>query len=81
MTNCRGCNADTTGQKFHVCESAKPKPHDCKKDGHSGKRGLITMFVCKYCGFTEPLANELIPSENELAMYSGYNGSSYEDDY
>jgi len=53
----------------HICNPKKP--HDCKVDGHVGKSGLITMFVCKHCGFSEELAPELQPSEAELCVGQG----------
>ncbi len=63
------------------------QPHNCKRDGHVGRSGLITMFVCKFCGYTDELAPELQPSESELCVMQGvdpyeqYDGEQHNGDW
>ena len=55
---CKVCKRFIWPNEAHKC-TRDFKPHDCAKDGHVGKPGLISMFVCKHCGFNEELAPEL----------------------
>ncbi len=79
---CRGYIFDETKpcEKCAYNEKHAIKPHDCNVDGHVGKKGLITMFVCIHCGYNDELAPELQPSEEQLAIIGGWKGEKGEEE-
>ncbi len=80
---CPDCGTHYLFGNEEVCVSCQRgvKSYDCSIDGHVGKKGLITMFVCIHCGFNDELAPELIPSEEQLAIMGGWNGQKGEEEY
>ena len=72
-TVCEKCKLWIFEGSTHKCR----KVHNCAVDGHVGKRGLITMFVCEKCGYSSDLAPELVPSEAELCVGQGIDYSHH----